>query len=403
MKIAIVSVSPVYSKSNGSLHMAKNLTLMFNKFGEKTKVFSTGEAEAEIIERGGYHEKIVKSNLPSASRSKKIKVLDLLYLLLLKKRYSVIRNNQNEALFNELQNYRPDVIISIDRYFTELLIKYKRYNRDVKLFVKTDDISDVDIGAKLREEFIVNSRSNSLVKKVKLFITKLINKRMLFFYNTQYEKMLKGFDKIIFVTHEDLNRTRSKYKNFNKKMLVIPPPIGRAQVTIKKPKKYARTVLFVGGYADLKNADAIQVIKEKIAPETKELNFIVAGKGVKEENFNNFKSVGFVKDIDKLIDSADICLVPLRYGTGLKIKILDFLNHGKPIVGTSIAFEGFPVQNLRDVIICDDFKLYPNILRDLAGNYKLRKQMQARSIHLLNYFSYKTVYNQWRVLIYSKT
>ncbi len=50
--------------------------------------------------------------------------------------------------------------------------------------------------------------------------------------------------------------------------------------------------------------------------------------------------LGFVADADAVIGAADLCLAPLAAGAGVKTKVLHYLAHGKPVVGTPAAFEG---------------------------------------------------------------
>lgn len=50
--------------------------------------------------------------------------------------------------------------------------------------------------------------------------------------------------------------------------------------------------------------------------------------------------LGFVPDVDAVIATADLCLAPLASGAGVKTKVLHYLAHGKPVVGTRAAFEG---------------------------------------------------------------
>ena len=59
--------------------------------------------------------------------------------------------------------------------------------------------------------------------------------------------------------------------------------------------------------------------------------------------------VGFVEDITPYCHRASIALTPLRAGSGLKVKILDYLAHGLPCVGTpgSTVFE--VIQTVEDV------------------------------------------------------
>src|SRR5260221_506632 len=50
-------------------------------------------------------------------------------------------------------------------------------------------------------------------------------------------------------------------------------------------------------------------------------------------------------DAARLFAEADLFLSPITSGTGIKIKTLDAMAHGKPMLGFSAAFRGVPVEN----------------------------------------------------------
>ena len=53
---------------------------------------------------------------------------------------------------------------------------------------------------------------------------------------------------------------------------------------------------------------------------------------------------GFVDDLDSLLARAVAVIAPLRFGSGIKQKILDAVARGVPVVGTEVAFEGIPAR-----------------------------------------------------------
>lgn len=65
---------------------------------------------------------------------------------------------------------------------------------------------------------------------------------------------------------------------------------------------------------------------------------------IKTDNKNIVKHY-FVDDIEKIIYNFRICIVPLTIGAGIKIKVLDSLNYGIPIIATQKAIEGINILN----------------------------------------------------------
>jgi len=60
-----------------------------------------------------------------------------------------------------------------------------------------------------------------------------------------------------------------------------------------------------------------------------------------------------VKDPTEYLQNAGVFIVPLRAGGGMRVKILEALAKGMPIVTTSIGCEGIAVENGKHVIIAD--------------------------------------------------
>jgi len=62
---------------------------------------------------------------------------------------------------------------------------------------------------------------------------------------------------------------------------------------------------------------------------------------------------GFVDDVRTHMDRAQVYLCPMRDGGGTRLKILDALSMGKPIVATQMALEGIDVTPESDVLTAD--------------------------------------------------
>ena len=65
-------------------------------------------------------------------------------------------------------------------------------------------------------------------------------------------------------------------------------------------------------------------------------------------------ATGFVDDIRPYLDETSVMVVPIKIGSGTRIKILDGMAMGKAIVSTSIGCEGLDVVPGRDILVADD-------------------------------------------------
>lgn len=63
---------------------------------------------------------------------------------------------------------------------------------------------------------------------------------------------------------------------------------------------------------------------------------------------------GRVEDIRPYVHRGAVYIVPLRIGSGTRLKIFEAMAMGKAIVSTSIGAEGLPVAHEKDIILADD-------------------------------------------------
>lgn len=71
---------------------------------------------------------------------------------------------------------------------------------------------------------------------------------------------------------------------------------------------------------------------------------------------------GRVEDIRPHVHRSSVYIVPLRIGSGTRLKIFEAMAMGKAVVSTTIGAEGLPVQSGRDIILADDAAEFANAI-----------------------------------------
>lgn len=109
-------------------------------------------------------------------------------------------------------------------------------------------------------------------------------------------------------------------------------------------------LLFVGGFGHQPNVDGIIWFCEQIAPVLREAGMAfeldIVGSKVSEMILSlacdDVRVVGFVSDdtLLSLYDEADVVIAPLRYGAGVKGKVVEALARGLPVVTTDVGAQG---------------------------------------------------------------
>lgn len=121
---------------------------------------------------------------------------------------------------------------------------------------------------------------------------------------------------------------------------------------INEPANFEERQHFItiGNFLHEPNYNAVLYLKEIIWPEIRkqlpktELHIYGAYASQKVNQLHNKKEgflvKGFVEDVSDVMQKAKVCLAPIRFGAGLKGKLIDAMQNGTPCAMTSIAAEG---------------------------------------------------------------
>lgn len=84
---------------------------------------------------------------------------------------------------------------------------------------------------------------------------------------------------------------------------------------------------------------------------------------------------GRVPSIETELRRADVIVVPVRYGSGSRIKILEALAHRIPVVSTRAGAEGIDVADGRDVLLADTPQDFADACTALLQDGELRRRL----------------------------
>ena len=156
------------------------------------------------------------------------------------------------------------------------------------------------------------------------------------------------------------------------------------------------SIFFIGALDWLPNQEGLLWFLDKIfdllLDSVPELKFHVAGRNAPEHFISKLKHPkivyhGEVNDARAFMQSYRVMVVPLLTGSGIRIKILEGMALGRPVVTTRVGIEGIPAENHKSVITCDDpyqFKSQiVNLLND--GNKSRRMATEARKLITQNF------------------
>ncbi len=91
---------------------------------------------------------------------------------------------------------------------------------------------------------------------------------------------------------------------------------------------------------------------------------------------------GLVPEMEPELEAADLVVVPLRIGSGTRVKILEAFAHRIPVVSTSVGADGLDVVHGVHLLIADDAVAFAEACRRLIENEELRRRTVDRAHEL---------------------
>ena len=181
--------------------------------------------------------------------------------------------------------------------------------------------------------------------------------------------------------------------------------------TVKKRQKNTEFSIFHLGSMDWKpNIEGINWFIDKVWSKFTEKKFSIdcylAGKNmpdnIKKKKTRQLIIEGTVENATKYMHNKSVMIVPVFSGSGIRIKILEGMALGIPIISTSKGAKGIAYKNGENILIADDELSFYNSIIKLYSDPILFKKISNGGKELIkNKFSSEIVIEKWNNLIKS--
>lgn len=165
---------------------------------------------------------------------------------------------------------------------------------------------------------------------------------------------------------------------------------GRNRMGLTQPR--GNSVVFNGALTYSANYDAMQYFLAEIYPlmqrQSPDIELYITGStaGVNLAGLRLDASVhltGYVEDIRRLIAGASACVVPLRQGGGTRLKILEAMALGVPVLSTSKGAEGLEVIDGEHILLADSPQAFADRTAQVLHDPSLRQYLAANARRLV--------------------
>jgi glycosyltransferase involved in cell wall biosynthesis len=89
----------------------------------------------------------------------------------------------------------------------------------------------------------------------------------------------------------------------------------------------------------------------------------------------SIRVTGTVPDVVPYYERSAVAVVPLRAGSGTRLKILEAMALGRPVVSTSVGCEGLDVEHERHLLVADDAEAFARQTARLLADGALYRRL----------------------------
>ena len=235
------------------------------------------------------------------------------------------------------------------------------------------------------ESTIMKRYCQGLSDPIKKFYLRLQLKKLYSYESATVEP----FDLCFMMTEVDKERIENM--NSKVKATVIPAGVDSSYFHPFNVQIEPYSIISVASMAWLPNIEGVHWFCSKILPRIKkecsESRVYIVGKNpsssIQRLAGGDIVITGFVEDVREYMAKAAVFIVPLRSGSGMRIKILNALAMGKVVVSTSVGCEGIDVEHGKNIYIADTEEEFAQRILELLEDGSKREKLGKEGLRLV--------------------
>jgi GT2 family glycosyltransferase len=248
-------------------------------------------------------------------------------------------------------------------------------------------VSEIFIGHRTNYDYVLNVRYNVAVRSIKLIRSEMPNARILFlnadlhFLRMEREAALKDLRELRIAAARAQTEELGVFAQVDSSL--VHTPVEREEVLKRLPSRlenilvlpwvsevypsennmsHRRDVMFLGGFPHTPNVDAVDFFVKEVWPRLVDYLpadscFLAVGNAppnsIKALASDRVTVTGRVPTVEPYFARTRVFVAPLRYGAGIKGKVIQSLANGVPTVASTIAVEGIGLRDGEHCLIAD--------------------------------------------------
>lgn len=217
-------------------------------------------------------------------------------------------------------------------------------------------------------------------------------KRLTFNQVRQYEVgMYRNMDHVLVLTPQERYGLLQYAPNL--RISVVPPEVDTEYYTPTPPAAREDSIGFIGYFSNESNRDAVHWFVRTVWPSLlrahPQLRFYVIGRGTTPDIRNLGRRdariivTGEVADIRPHLAKLRVFICPVRMGSGFRVKILEAMAAGVPVVSTALGAEGLPPWSGETLLLANTPNQLSRCIRLLLADAGLRQKLADNARELV--------------------
>lgn len=383
MKILFLTTQLPYPPVSGGVIKTWNLVKHWSS-SELMLVCALKEGEEKHLPE--FHEKVPDVNLFTIPFDRKRTPLNLLRSYFTAPSLNVFRN-YNKQLDEKIKQWAPECdLIFVDHYEMGQYVP-KSFKKPVVLHEHN-------------AEFVMWERLAEIEKNpIKKAVIKLEASRI-----KRTERLYAENASVVFAAPNDIEELAEIGVDRNK--LKPTYHLGEDFLLESPNLEFSETenaLLFVGTLTWEANIDGLIWFLDEIYPSVvknhPDIHFYIVGKNPDQrlisraQKFESVELTGFVEELEPYFKKARAFVIPLRFGSGIKVKLLNAMYRGIPIVTTPIGTEGLEVVSGRDLFCTQSEKEQVEAISTLLESKSIWESLRDNSREIAKNYTWKKLLN----------
>lgn len=349
MKILQLCHKPPQPKIDGGCIAINNISEGLLVNGVELKILTASTEKHPFLKESIKPDFVEQTSIEAIFLDTRVNIIDAFSALVTSDSYNVSRffsPDFNKRVTEILLKEKFDFVHVESLFMTPYLSTIRKYS-NAKIVLRSHNLEH------LIWERLANSTGN---KAKKIYLKHLASKLK------KYEKRtFTEVDGIATISFEDTKR----YKEFGCKVPIKTIPFGidleKYDYTPFSEKTFNR-FFHIGAMNWEPNIEGINWLLDEIWPEASKLDLELhlAGRSMPQRlldmNNGKLKVHGEVESAIQFMSQGGVMVVPLLSGSGMRVKIIEGMALGKPVITTSVGAEGIDYKDGENIIIADSDK-----------------------------------------------